>query len=238
MIYESVNIPLWRNLRNLSGLRMLDVGCGTGAVGELLQRNGNLVDGITHSEEEVEVATKRLHKVYFLDLNDHATIRSQITETYDVLIFAGVLEHLVHPVESLRVFTDNLRRDQSVYISLPNIACFYVRLGLLMGRFDPLVEGGILDKTHLHHYTLKTAKQMIAEAGLKIETMDFMPGVSVWIYQTFFKKTSLPPDGNMAARKDFQFYERFVYPVEHCLAYLWKPMFANEFQFLCRKSGE
>jgi hypothetical protein len=79
---------------------------------------------------------------------------------------------------------------------------------------------------------------MIAEAGLKIETMDFMPSVSVWIYQTFLKKTSQQSDRSMAARKDFQFYERFVYPVEHCVASLWKPMFANEFQFFCRKQGE
>lgn len=238
MIYESVNIPLWRHLRILSGLKILDIGCGTGALGELLQNNGNQVDGITNSEEELAVASKRLHRVYLLDLDDHAAIRSQIQETYDILIFAGVLEHLVHPVESLKLFDRNLRRGQRFYISLPNVACFYVRLGLLMGRFDPLEEGGILDKTHLHHYTLKTAKQMIAEAGLRIEKFDFMPGISVWLYQTFLKKGSVEPDHGMAARKDFEFYERYIYPLERSVGSIWKCMLANEFQFVCRRQGE
>jgi len=238
MIYESVNIPLWRNLRHLSGLRILDIGCGTGALGDLLQKNGNQVDGITNSQEELVVASKRLQRVCFIDLNDYAAIRSQIKDSYDILILAGVLEHLVNPQEVLKLFDRNLRGGGRIYISVPNVACFYVRLGLLMGRFDPLEGGGILDKTHLHHYTLKTAKQMIAEAGLGIEKVDFMPGISVWVYQQFLKNRSVDTDREMAARKDFQFYEQYVYSVERSVTSIWKCMFANEYQFVCRRQGD
>ena len=54
MLYESINIPLWRALRDMQGLRVLDIGCGTGALGELLRRNGNVVTGLTRSPEEAK----------------------------------------------------------------------------------------------------------------------------------------------------------------------------------------
>ena len=224
MIYESVNIPLWRNLRSISGSRILDIGCGAGALGELLSKNGNRVDGITNSQEELVMASKRLRRVFLIDLNDPVKIRTEISEIYEIILFAGVLEHLVHPVETLRLFDRNLTSDGRIYISLPNVACFYVRLGLLFGKFDPLEEGGILDKTHLHHYTLKTAKAMIQEAGLRIEKIDFMPGISVWLYQNFLKRRLPAPGEKMAERKDFQFYESYVYPVEHFVGSSWRSL--------------
>ncbi len=238
MIYESVNIPLWRNLKNISGARILDIGCGAGALGELLSKNGNCVDGITNSQEELVMASKRLHKVFLIDLNHPVKIRSEIVETYQIILFAGVLEHLVHPIETLKLFDRNLGSRGQIYISLPNIACFYVRIGLLLGRFDPLEEGGILDKTHLHHYTLKTAKEMIQKAGLRIEKIDFMPGISVWLYQMFLKQRPHTPGEKMVDRKDFQFYEGYLYPVERFVASTWSRLLANEFQFVCRRQNE
>ncbi len=237
MIYESVNIPLWRNLKNISGARILDIGCGAGALGELLSKNGNCVDGITNSQEELVMASKRLHKVFLIDLNDPIKIRTEIRESYEIILFAGVLEHLVHPIETLRLFDRNLTSDGQIHISLPNVACFYVRIGLLLGKFDPLEEGGILDKTHLHHYTLKTAKEMIHDAGLRIEKIDFMPGISVWLYQNFLKRGLPTPGEKMVERKDFQIYEGYVYPVERFVGSIWRCMFANEFQFVCGRQN-
>ena len=70
MIYESVNIPLWRALKGRSGLAFLDVGCGSGALGELLTQNGNTVDGITYSNAEAAIAKDRIASVRVLNLND------------------------------------------------------------------------------------------------------------------------------------------------------------------------
>lgn len=234
MLYESVNIPLWRNLKHLTGLKFLDIGCGTGALAELLVKNGNYVEGITHFQEEATIASGRMHKVHLLDLNDDSSIRSTIHGNFDALLFAGVLEHLINPVATLKTFETYCGKGCKVYVSLPNIACFYVRFGLLMGEFDMLKEGGILDETHLHHYTLKTAKEMIKSTGLKIDKIDFMPGLSVWIYQNLLKKKESGNLRKMSSRRDFQFYERYVYPLERFFSSLWRCMFANEFQFICR----
>ncbi|HEY0736539.1 MAG TPA: hypothetical protein VGD69_16605, partial [Herpetosiphonaceae bacterium] len=62
-----------------------------------------------------------------------------------------------------RVATD----DALFIISLPNVAHLAVRLMLLFGRF-PQMERGILDRTHLHFYTLDTATDMLRRAGLEV----------------------------------------------------------------------
>jgi hypothetical protein len=56
-----------------------------------------------------------------------------------------------------------------VLVSVPNFANISVRLSLLFGKFE-YSERGILDKTHVRFYTRKTAGDILAEAGYKIET--------------------------------------------------------------------
>jgi SAM-dependent methyltransferase len=235
VIYESINIPLWHALKPVQGKRILDVGCGSGALGELLQKNGNTVEGITVSHTEAQLAAPRISKVNVLDLNNPASAAA-VDGVFDVIVFGDVLEHLLDPLESLATFTKKLAPDGRVCISLPNIACFYVRLGLLVGRFKTSPDGGVLDETHLHYYTLTTARNLLQRAGLKPEKTDYVPAPSVWFYQTFVKKREAGPPAPMAESGMFRFYERCLYPVERFVTLLWPRMLANQFVFVCRKS--
>ena len=244
MIYESVNIPLWRALKGESGRAFLDVGCGTGALGELLTQNGNSVDGITYSRAEADIAGDRIAHVSVMDLNDLNAVAA-VEGAYDALLFADVLEHLLDPAATLNALLPRLKRGGKVYVSLPNIACFYIRLGLLFGRFTMSKTGGILDETHLHFYTLQTARAFLRNAGLTIEREDFVPAPSVWTYQTFLKKNEPPLDAGalvkqvpqrMAARGSFQFYEKSMYPIEHFFTSFWRSLFANQFVFICARN--
>ena len=232
MIYENINIPLWNAVKNARDKRILDVGCGTGALGELLKANGNHVEGVTCSDQEAQVASARLDQVHILDLNRVSYESGSLHGCFDILILADVLEHLLAPVETLETLLSFLSPDGTVYISLPNVACFYVRLGLLMGRFNMSPHGGILDETHLHFYTLATARRMLSAAGLSIHRTDYVPAMSVWAYQ-FLRK---PEGGTPTPRKDsklFQFYARHVYPLERLIAACWPGMLANQFVLTC-----
>ena len=68
------------------------------------------------------------------------------------MVFGDVLEHLRDPLAVLMEFTESLKDDGVVIISLPNIANIYVRLNLLIGRFD-YQDRGILDRTHIRFFT-------------------------------------------------------------------------------------
>ena len=54
-------------------------------------------------------------------------------------------------------------------VSVPNVANITVRLALLFGRFD-YTDRGILDRTHLHFYTRRTARAFLEENGWEIVT--------------------------------------------------------------------
>jgi len=60
-----------------------------------------------------------------------------------------------------------LKREGLLIVSLPNIANIYVRLTLLLGRFD-YSERGLLDKTHLRFFTRKTARRLLESNGYSI----------------------------------------------------------------------
>jgi hypothetical protein len=80
-----------------------------------------------------------------------------------------VLEHVLYPDDVLNFFVKNYLKDNGkVIISLPNIANWQIRFQLLLGKFD-YMETGIMDKTHLHFYTFKSAKEMIQRNNLKIQ---------------------------------------------------------------------
>ena len=146
------------------GKTVLDVGCAAGQLGEICE--GNIFYGVDGNEEAVKEASKIYKEVMLLDLN---TIPSkELFETkFDFIVFADVLEHLLYPEKILEHFKTYLKDDGVIIVSLPNVALWRVRLNLLFGKFD-YTDYGVMDRTHLHLYTFKTAKELLENAGLKV----------------------------------------------------------------------
>lgn len=147
------------------GYSVLDVGCNKGYLKRFAPNNNFY--GIDQNKNDLEKAKKEGYKkVYHMDLNNYQVFSYR--EKFDVIVFADILEHLIYPDKVLRFFINHyLRNGGKVIISLPNVANFTVRLNLLLGHFD-YAESGILDKTHLHLYTLYSARKFISGCGLKI----------------------------------------------------------------------
>jgi hypothetical protein len=55
-----------------------------------------------------------------------------------------------------------------VIVSVPNVAHLWVRLNLLFGRLE-YMDRGILDRTHLRFFTLRSLKSFLREAGFECE---------------------------------------------------------------------
>ena len=67
-----------------------------------------------------------------------------------------------------------LRTMALIIVSVPNVANFVVRLSLLFGRFD-YGDRGILDRTHLRFFTLKTLTKLLQETGFNIRQIIATP---------------------------------------------------------------
>ncbi|MDA8326877.1 MAG: class I SAM-dependent methyltransferase [Nitrospiraceae bacterium] len=143
----------------------LDIGCNEGYLGRFCS-SSNVFYGLDYLEENIDIAAA-FYKgaiVYDLNLLEELPWKTR----FDVLVFADVLEHVLNPEEVLKFFVNNyLKENGQVIISLPNIANWRIRIQLLLGRFN-YTQTGILDKTHLHFYTFKSARTLIQNCGLRI----------------------------------------------------------------------
>ena len=177
----SLTLPVFNAVAK--GTSCLDVGCFNGNLGrELIREKGCVVDGIDYREDMLKEAKKNGYRnTYLHDLSDQKLNFSDISEKYDFIIFADVLEHLVNPKGVLALLKPKLKDDGRVIISLPNVAFILNRFFLLIGKWD-YKEFGTLDKTHLKFFTIKSAQGMVEESGFKVRKI-----TPYNQFQTFFK---------------------------------------------------
>ena len=137
--------------------RVLDVGCGAGDNAALLRERypGVVVDGITKSHAEAELAARHLDRRWVFDIERPVWPEPELGR-YDALIFSHVLEHLREPSRVLARFARLLGAGGSVYVAVPNVLSWRQRLLFLRGRFE-YTDSGVLDATHLRFFTYLTA---------------------------------------------------------------------------------
>lgn len=146
--------------------RVLEVGCGGGELGRSLRARGHRVTGIELVPEMAERARRWLHHVETADVElDGFPFPPH---SFDAIVFADVLEHLIDPWRVLREAVDVLTEDGAIVASIPNVQNLDVLRRLLRGRWD-YRERGILDRGHLRFFTLHTLHALFAQAGLTLE---------------------------------------------------------------------
>lgn len=146
---------------------ILDVGCGTGAMGAALKRQNadRIVHGITYSEEEAAISQNILDEVLVEDINFY---KPSFDVVFDCMIFSHVLEHTYQPVNILKNFSAFLKPGGVVIIALPNVLQFKQRMEFFKGDFKYSRHGGLMDETHYRFFDWQSAQEMIEKSGLKI----------------------------------------------------------------------
>ncbi len=142
--------------------RVLDLGCATGATSAGLDA---YVVGVEIEPEYAAEAAVRLDEVHIADV---ATFEP--TGTFDVLLAADILEHLVDPWTALRRYAGHLEAGATAIISLPNVGHWSTYAHLARGRWPRRPEG-IFDATHLRWFTLADARELALGAGLTPHTV-------------------------------------------------------------------
>jgi 2-polyprenyl-3-methyl-5-hydroxy-6-metoxy-1,4-benzoquinol methylase len=155
------------------GSRVLDVGCASGYVASLLAARGCEVVGFEHDPGPAELARAHCSEVHVGDIQDPADRAALPRAAFDFVLFGDVLEHLADPWEALRFAHELLASGGRAVVSLPNVAAWPVRLGLLAGRFD-YADFGLLDRTHLRFFTRAAAHALVRDAGFTVERERFV----------------------------------------------------------------
>ena len=167
---------------NNKKLRILDVGCSKGFVAKVLQGYNFEFYGIEYSKEDAKEGKRYYKKIKILDLDKEKP--NYKNNSFDIIIMADIIEHLKDSLGVVKHFAKFLKKDGLMIVSTANVANIYVRLKLLFGNFD-YEERGIMDKTHLRFFTLKTFRNLAKESGLKIIKEDITPVPLPMLHNSF-----------------------------------------------------
>jgi 2-polyprenyl-3-methyl-5-hydroxy-6-metoxy-1,4-benzoquinol methylase len=189
------------------GSFVLDVGCASGFLANALIHKEVALWGIDIAPNKKIEGVSRyichdLEKIAKLDLG----------EKFDYIVIADVVEHLRNAGEVLRRLSKNLKSNGKVIVSTGNIAIWFYRLSLLLGRFK-YGPRGILDETHVKLYTLDTFLDLISDAGYKALSIKYTPIPFELVFSSR-GKSNIP-----------SMIERTYY----LLTRLWPRMFAYQF---------
>lgn len=162
------NLPLI-DLLGKGCKRLLDIGCGAGDNAVLIKKRYPEIDvfGITYSAAEAEISKHQMKQCFVFDIE--SDIPSDLRhQSFDVLIFSHVLEHMRDPSEVLAKFSRLLPSGGIVLIAVPNILSWRMRLQFLRGNFE-YESAGELDDTHLRFFTYYTADKYLLSKSPDLE---------------------------------------------------------------------
>ena len=146
---------------------ILEIGSSTGYMTKLFLNNGCTLDVVESSKEAIIKLPEKVRKALNYSIED-ISIKS-LSKDYDYIILADVLEHLIFPEKALKLIYKIASKKTRLIISLPNVASWVMRKQLFFKGDFEYQESGILDKTHLHFYTVNTLPKLLSENGWKVE---------------------------------------------------------------------
>lgn len=168
---HSSHAVILRSLGAGGGRRALDVGAADGFLASRLALAGWRVTALEGDAALAARARAAGLEVIEADLDGGVLA---LPGPFDAIVCGDVLEHLRDPLGALRALLRALAPGGLMVVSVPNVAHLWVRLSLLLGRFD-YADRGILDRTHLRFFTRRTLLALLEEAGLAVDGLAATP---------------------------------------------------------------
>jgi methionine biosynthesis protein MetW len=190
-----------------SGSHVLDLGCSQGLLARPLLEKDVRVTGVDlgqahHLADELEAYHQR-------DLD--RPIELPVGREFDYVVISDVIEHLRNRRQLLRGARRYLKEGGRLIISTPNVALWFYRLSLLVGRFE-YGPRGVLDETHVHLYTRATFRREVEAAGYRV----VVERVTALPFEVVFRSTGRSRLISSVSR------------LYHGLARLWPELFAYQ----------
>jgi SAM-dependent methyltransferase len=188
--------------------RVLDLGCSQGLLARpLLDKNVHVTGVDVGSGDRL---ARELGEYHQRDLEE--TLDIPCGRDFDYVVCADVIEHLKNRTQLLRGARRYLKEDGRLIISTPNIALWFYRVSLLVGRFE-YGPRGVLDETHVHLFTGATFRREVERAGFNVVRQ---------------RVTALPFEVVFQSTGRSRFVRRLA-STYHSLARLWPSMFAYQY---------
>ena len=96
-----------------TGKKVLDIGCGEGDLSAMISFAGaKYVHAIDYSDQAIKISKERvnLDNVFFECMDGN-----NVNDKYDVIVMAGVLEHIDHPFKMLESLINETQSDRLLF---------------------------------------------------------------------------------------------------------------------------
>ncbi|ODU20348.1 MAG: methionine biosynthesis protein MetW [Sphingomonas sp. SCN 67-18] len=157
------------------GSRVLDVGCGDGALMAALRDQHDIdARGLELDPANVSAAVARGLSVIQGDAD--TDLAAYPDGSFDYALLSQTLQTTMRPD---RVVEELLRIGRRAFISFPNFAHWRVRLSLMWGGRMPvtrLLPVAWYETPNIHHVTIDDFRAFVAERGIVVEQAWFLSG--------------------------------------------------------------
>lgn len=145
-------------------LRILEIGCGSGAGLSTLRALGHCVVGVEPDPAARAVARDAGHEVHEGTAED---LPPQVAgDRFDLVIFMHVLEHCLDPFEAMTNAVHVLKAGGTVVAEVPNNDCRGAgRFGMTWYWLDA--------PRHLNFFTVRSLNELFSAAALQVEEVSF-----------------------------------------------------------------
>jgi len=216
---DSANADLLSRIP-LDARTILDVGCGTGALGAAYrgQNSAARLLGIERDPEMAAIARQRLDAVACVDVQQDP-LPFELPDGIDCLIYGDVLQQLRDPWTVLRRQLEALNPSGSVLVCIANVEHWSMVARLLRGNwhYEP---AGLFDVRHLRWFSLRNVMRELADAGLAVEEVHpriFAPEQAQQFVQTFapgLRRLGIDPGGYLPRAMPLQYVLRACHAVQ------------------------
>jgi len=193
---------------------LLEIGCGTGSYMHAMALKGWQVQGIEVSPFAAEIARSYGYPV------DIANIESMPDplKPFDLIVGWHVLEHLHHPVGTLKRIRGWLKPNGYMVLAFPNMGS--IQFNIFKDRWYPLSL-----PTHLFHFTPDTIRKVLKSARWEIDKifyqkiyMDIFTSIG-FVLEDYLGKTSPLTKFFLNLRKSESRVLLILYPFARLLAF-------------------
>jgi len=167
--YAAARLDLLRLLPPGGGLRLLELGAGNGATLRAARQMGlaSYTVGIDLAEPAggAPGVDRFIHgNIETLDLDLPAA-------SFDAVLCADVLEHLVDPWRTVARLAEYLRPGGLFLSSIPNVRNHRALRAIVVDGDFRYAPAGLLDRSHLRFFCRRNVRELFEGAGLVVEEM-------------------------------------------------------------------